>query len=87
MVGSVSDLKKAGNHHNGPTLRINRVSTDSFVPEKRVVIAEVDQLAVDVVDRAGKPVDRTLAAKGAFAITLNYGRGHWTISRLQTVAR
>jgi len=86
MADSVKSLQKAGNHHTGPTLKVLQVTTDSFVKERRVVIAKVDQRAVDVVDRNGKRVDRTLSAKGAFAMTLSYAPGHWTVSRLQTVA-
>ncbi|GAA1987319.1 hypothetical protein GCM10009817_31080 [Terrabacter lapilli] len=87
MVDSVAQLQKAGNHHSGPTLKVVQVTTDSFVTERRIVIAQVDQKAVDVVNKRGQRVDRTLAAKGAFAMTLRYARAHWTISRLQTVAR
>jgi hypothetical protein len=85
MHDSVADLKRAGQRHAGPTIRVVRVSTDSFVEEKRVLVVEVDQAAVDVVDSAGKKVDRTIAAKGAFALTLSFDHGHWLVSRLQTV--
>ena len=87
MSDSVSDLQRAGQHHSGPTIRILRVSTESFVPEKRVVVIDVDQAAVDVLNNTGKRVDRTLAAKGSFAMTLNFARNHWTVARLQTVAK
>jgi len=87
MSDSVHDLQRAGQHHSGPTIRVVGVTTDSFVPEKRVVVVDVDQTAVDVLDGKGTRVDRTLAAKGAFAMTFKFAKGHWMIARLQTVAR
>ncbi|NUO34407.1 MAG: hypothetical protein HOQ27_04975 [Dermatophilaceae bacterium] len=86
MQNSISELRKRGRHHAGPTIRIVNVSTSSFVEEKRVILVDVDQSAVDVLDADGKKVDRTLAAKGTFAASLEFSKGRWIVSRLQTVA-
>lgn len=87
MHDSITELKREGRHHAGPTVKIVSVSTSSFVDEKRVVLVQVDQRAVDVLDGKGKKVDRTLADRGTFAVTLGFSTGHWVVSRLQTVAR
>ncbi|MHA3836602.1 DUF6318 family protein [Terrabacter sp. AAH1] len=86
MRDSVADLRTQGRHHAGPTIRILSVSTSSFVDEKRVILIGVDQRAVDVLNSSGKKVDRTLAARGTFAASLDFTDGHWVVSRLQTVA-
>ena len=86
MHDSVADLSRQGRHHAGPTINVVDVSTSSFVNEKHVILVRVDQRAVDVLNSAGKKVDRTLAGKGTFALSLAHSSGFWTVSRLQTVA-
>jgi hypothetical protein len=86
MHESIQTLRTQQRRHAAATLIVRRSAALSFTDDQKTVQLDVDQRAVQILDKTGRGIDTTRAGSGAFVMTLEFGNGHWVASRLQTVA-
>ncbi len=86
MQATIKEFHVNGEHHDQDSLKILKVSTLVYAEEQKAVRVDVDQRPVNIVDKNGRVVQRTEAAKSAFAVTLKPTGSHWVVYKLQRVA-
>jgi hypothetical protein len=86
MQATIEALHAKGERHDGDSIKVLKTSTLIFAEQQKAVQADVLQRSVNIVDKSGRTVTTTEAAKGAFAATLGYQAGRWVLLQLQVVA-
>jgi hypothetical protein len=86
MHATVTELAKSKRRYASDTVRLLGVDPIVFNGDRRIMRARFDQVAVDILNGAGAPIDKTVAAPdSAFAISLRFTDGRWIVTKVQTI--